>query len=84
MRQFDAGGLQVARVGRIADQCAHLMSVGRQRACQMSACKAGRSGYEDLHRSATSVTGEPTIFSSPTRSRTPSDHSVRRRDPMAL
>ena len=60
------------------------MAARGQRARQVPAGKPGGAGYEDAHRSATSVTGDPNSRSSPTRSRTRSDRSVNARDPMAL
>ena len=52
---------------------------------EVAAGESGRAGYEDAHRSATSVTGEPNSLSRPSaieeRPRTP---SVKRREPIAL
>src|SRR5262249_30929269 len=56
----------------------------RQGAREVSPSKAGGTGYEDAHRSATSVTGDPNGFSRPARSSLSSDQTVKRRDPIAL
>src|SRR2546425_7755170 len=83
-RQLDTARVKIARAGRVTDQRANVVSAGRERARQMAAGEPRCAGYEDTHRSAQSVTGEPKSRSRPTRSRTSSENSVNRRDPIAL
>ena len=68
----------------VADERANLVAARGQRARQMAAGKPGGAGYEDAHRSATSVTGDPKKPSRPARSSSRSVAVVKRRDPIAL
>ena len=81
-RDLDAGGGRL--VSAIALEYADLMAARHLRTRQMAPGKTRRPGYEDAHRSATSVIGDPNKPSKPTRSRNVSMAVVNRRDPMAL
>src|SRR6202040_3900814 len=83
-RKLDPGSEKVACAGSIPCQRPHDVAAGRQAARQMAAGESRCAGYEITHRSATSVTGEPKIFSRPARSRSPSIATVRRRERMSL
>ena len=59
-------------------------SRGRETTSKVTARESRCTGYEVSHRSATSVTGDPTRLSSPSRSSVRSEPTVKEREPMAL
>ena len=77
--ELDARGAEVGRARPASRTSARTWWPARgQRARQVAAGEPGCAGYEDAHRSATSVTGEPNSRSSPARSRSASDRVVKR------
>ena len=70
--------------GGITLESTNLTATCGERARQVAAGESRCAGYEDAHRSVTSVTGDPRRPSKPTRPRTPSTAVVNRRDPIAL
>ena len=82
--ELDARVSKTVRRGAIPDQRANLVAARGEMASEMAAGEPGCAGDEDAHRSATSVTGEPTSLSRPADARTPSRPSVTAREPMRL
>src|SRR5205085_2315787 len=82
--RFDARAGQVGRCSRGACERTHRVSRRREVTGQVTAGKPGGAGYEDSHRSATRVTGEPSSGSSPTAPSARSTCRVKAADPMAL
>ena len=82
--ELDARVRKIARGGRIAHQGAHLVAAGKEMAREMAAGESGRAGDENLHRSASMVTGEPASLNTPVDASAPSSPSVKAREPMRL
>src|SRR5205085_7838446 len=63
--ELDTRRTEIICTTRVAHQRAHCRATQPQRTGEMAAGEPGRAGYEDAHRSATSVTGDPNTRSSP-------------------
>ncbi len=83
-RQLDALRLEVAGAAGIPNKRAHCLAPGGQGTGQMASGEPRCTGYERVHRSATSVTGDPKRLSRPIRLKSDSEAAVNRRDPTAL
>ncbi len=81
---LDALRLEVAGTAGIPNERAHCQAPGGQGTGQMASGESRCAGYERVHRSATSVTGDPKRLSRPIRFKSDSEATVNRRDPMAL
>ena len=82
--ELNAGGSERLCTFSISDERADCGAASHERAREVAAGEPGRAGYEDAHRSATTVTGEPNTRSSPASSNRRSIQSVKRGDPSAL
>ena len=78
-----AWGLEIAHGADAAYQRPNVVAAPGESTREMTAGKPGRAGYEDAHRSATSVTGEPKILRRPARSKNRSTASVNRFEAIA-
>ena len=83
-RDLDARRREVAGAAGISNERAHCLAPGGQGTRQMASGEPRCAGYERVHRSATSVTGDPKRLSRPIRLKSDSEAAVNRRDPMAL
>jgi hypothetical protein len=82
--EADTGRRQVGRTIRRPDERADLVAAADQRPRQVSARESRCAGYEDAHRSATTVTGDPNRRKTPARSKRRSIARVKRTEPTAL
>jgi len=73
---FQVAGRRARGAGRRTHHGPHLVAAPLQRAREVAAGESRRPGDEDLHRSATTVTGEPNSRISPVRSMVPSTRRV--------
>jgi len=82
--EADAGRRQVGPTIRRPDEGADLVAAANQCPRQVAARESRCAGYEDTHRSATIVTGDPNRRKTPARPKRRSIARVKRTEPTAL
>jgi hypothetical protein len=82
--ELDPGLGEFPGLGGIAHERTHMVAMSHEMASEMPAGESGRSGDEDLHRSASMVTGEPASRRAPAAASPPSRRSVKAREPIRL